>query len=182
MNQQQPVLRQILNLCKIGGGLLTVYVIYIFITIALYSLGEVKMYSHCDTYQGFFKTAQARNIAPDSSRISDLRAIGTRLVLYYEEYGEYPVITSGTSNERWNNLLDSLELNSEDQKKLSDLCVDKNSNYQYSYGSNNDGTDYVLRTIMSEGGIYQSELRNDIYGIWCGESNNDREYCIGPLE
>lgn len=165
---------------KISGGLILLYIIVIAISYSLFALGESKKYTHCDTFNStFIKTAEARNISPNSSRLSDLQILRVMLEIHIENNGRYPMVTEGSSVERWDNLLAELDLQ-DDKKKLSDPCNERNPDYQYSYSSSDDGLDYVLKAILSEDGTYKSKLLNDVYGLWCGELGTDREYCIGP--
>jgi hypothetical protein len=172
--------RLLATIATITAGLIVAYGVLTLFTFTIDYFGEVRKYSHCDTYQGFAKTAQARNITPDSTRLLAMQATRLELEMYLQEHEQYPVITSGTPKDRWHDLLTSLEIEAEGRDKFTDPCAETNPNYVYTYGSDESGTDYVLRAIMSMEGIYESDINNERYGIWCGETNNTREYCVGP--
>jgi hypothetical protein len=115
----------------------------------------------------------------DSSRIATLQQVGVALDMYHKAHNAYPMVTGSSNYERWKELRNFLSPYIFALPDDPSLLVE---NRQYDYKNSPDATSFVLKAVLDNSKRIElkSDLDGEIYGIWCGEQGNEREYCIGP--
>lgn len=123
--------------------------------------------------------------SPDSRRLTDLSQVNTGLQLYKEDHDQYPVVTQGTSSKaRWEELKAYLE--GDYMATLpEDKCTATNPAHQYDYKSNQQGSEYILKALLTDKSIDElpeRDIDGNVFGIDCGKEEREQEfiYCIGP--
>lgn len=114
--------------------------------------------------------------ARDSRRAADLRQVQNGLELYYNKYSRYPAATD------WAALRTALT-GSTAGLGISNLPQDPTNtgNLVYSYGTDANGTSYVLRAVLEESGskLLNGDIDgNPVLGLDCGPTTGDTIYCV----
>ena len=121
----------------------------------------------------------------DARRISDTQQVQLALEFYFNEFGTYPQVSGESPSERWQEL-DILIPEEYIAVLPTDPCGSTFSERQYDYKNSPDSTSYVIKAVLED--QYHPALKSDfnnesdgeIFGIWCGEEGNEREYCAVP--
>lgn len=129
----------------------------------------------------------ARISSIDGRRIADVKQMQLALEFYLDEFGTYPQVSGANPSERWQDL-DILVSKGYIAALPHDRCADEFPEHQYDYKNSPNGMSYVLRAILDD--QQHTALENDrerspdndgeIFGVWCGEEGNEREYCVVP--
>ena len=135
-------------------------------------------------------TTRSKSI--DGVRITDLTQVMTALELYKAASGSYPIVLENDSVSRWNHLKFNishptfLKDSSFMGNPPDDYCYKSNKMRQYDYKSSPDGFTYVLKAnLFNRRHVALDneriiDLDGNVFGIWCGESGWEIEYCRGP--
>lgn len=140
---------------------------------------EGYSFGYCDTFP-LVHTAHAHGPegeSPDEIRVRHLHTLAESLEAAESIDGSYPVSPA---------LTDVSDIPALADAEVSDPCSSTNPNYTYQYISDADGSNYVLKALLSDSGYryihaqHEEDIEGMQLGVWCGEGLHKREFCIGP--